>query len=668
MKRIIALILSVLLCVSVVSAAGVFVSAETAETYTVTFYVDSTKQTEFYSKSNLKEGSLVSLTSTVEKEGHTFVSWVDAETGEKISLSNGNILIAPAKNSEYYAEWTVNSYKLTYRGYGEIFAEYDVFYGTPAADMPVPEDVPERDGYEFIEWSALPETMPASRQTVVARWRDTDLEAKFYVNLGDAEPYETVSLLYGDPIFEPDTIPVKTGYTFDGWSFDGENVVSEYDLGTIGDEDVLIYGVWTPNEYNATFYANGGTFADGSDKKIVPVKYDSQIEFVEIPEKEMFIFTGWTPEVGVMDNINGINFRANWIDSNDIYYTVKTFVMGTDGKYTSSDKKCKGKVGETVTADYTVDEGFELNKIKSDLSGVVTTDCLLVLKVYIDRGLYDFSVDVDGFKSTETYLYGESIPVPETPSKDGYTFLGWDPAVPATMPAADYTVTATWQKNEVPSHNHTEKTVNVAPTCTAAGKSYVVCETCGETIGEETVIPAKGHKAGEWTVVLEPTYEANGKKIKNCLTCGATVEEAVIDKLVKPIEPTTENKTDYSNVVLKIKSKSVTTLNYGETLRVTAETMNIPANCKLEWSISGEGAVITKADGDMCEIQVTSSGTSMLTVTVVDENGEAIRNGSGEKISDSQNITAKAGIIQKIIAFFKKLFGLNKTIIQTVKN
>lgn len=660
MKRIIALFLSVMICMSVVSASSVFVSAETEETYSVTFYVDSTKQTVFYAKSNLKEGSIVSLTSTVEKDGHTFVSWVDANTGEKITLSNGNVLVAPAKNAEYYAEWTINSYKLTYRGYGEVFAEYDVVYGTAADDMPVPEGVPERDGYEFIEWSALPETMPASRQTIVARWRDTNLEAHFYADMDDAEPFVTVPLLYGDPIFEPDTAPKKTGYTFSGWSFDGENVVSEYELGTIGDEDAIIYAVWIPNKYNATFYANGGTFADGTERKIVPVKYNSQIEFDEIPVREMFVFNGWTPVVGIMDNINGINFRANWIDSSDIYYTVRTYVMGTDGKYTSSDKKYKGTVGDTVTADYAVDKGFELNRTKSVLSGVVTTDCSLVLKVYLDRGLYDFSVEIDGVKTTETYLYGESIPALNEPVKDGYTFIGWEPEFPETMPAADYTITAIWKKNDVPSdHTHTEKTVTVAPTCTEDGKRYNVCEICGEKVGEETVIPAKGHSAGEWTVIIEPTNDAKGKKVKTCTDCGATVEEAEIDKL---------SQNGYNNVVLKIKNKpSAITLKYGETLRVTAETMNIPAGCELEWSVSGEGVVITKTEGDVCEIQVTSSGTAMLTVTVVGENGEAIRNGAGEKISDSQTVTAKAGIIQKIIAFFKKLFGLNKVIVQTLK-
>ena len=33
------------------------------------------------------------------------------------------------------------------------------------------------------------------------------------------------------------------------------------------------------------------------------------------------------------------------------------------------------------------------------------------------------------------------------PSRDGYKFLGWDIALPETMPAEDFTITALWEKD-----------------------------------------------------------------------------------------------------------------------------------------------------------------------------------------------------------------------------
>ena len=666
MKRTVAFILAFLMCLSAVSVTGISVFAETEEArYSVVLYEDSTMQNPIIEKHNLKEGDMVSITFEPTKEGYEFVSWVDAKTGEKVSFNN-DVIVVGTESVEYYIEWSINSYKLIYRGYSDAFEEYDVVYGTPAEDMPVPSGKPVREGYEFIEWSALPATMPAQKTNIVARWRDVNLEAHFYVDYGDTKPYLSVSLLYGDPIFEPSVVPVKTGYTFKGWSLDGENVVSEYELGNIGDEDKHIYAVWEANKYNATFLANGGKFADGSDKKVVSVAYNSQIEFNETPTKDYAIFNGWTPAVGIMNNTNGINFRATWITMEDTYYSVETYVMGTDGKYyLTSSVKIKGTVGETVTAGYIQENGFELNKTKSKLTGVVTTDCSLVLKVYLARSLYDFYINVDGVVTEETYLYGETLPTPASPEKEGYVFIGWSPFVPAKMPARDYTVTAMWKKVGAPDHAHSGKQVKIDPTCTQTGKIYTVCDICDEVISDVIEIAATGHTEGDWTVVIEPTYDAPGKKVKKCITCGETVDEASIAKLDKP----SSGDSIFSNTTVEIRNNpGLYSLKYGETLRVYADAKNIPSTAKLEWTVSGEGAVITKSEGNMCEVQAVSDGSALLTVTVVDSNGEAARNDSGKKISDSQYISVKAGFIQRIIAFFKKLFGLDKIIVQMFNN
>ena len=49
--------------------------------------------------------------------------------------------------------------------------------------------------------------------------------------------------------------------------------------------------------------------------------------------------------------------------------------------------------------------------------------------------------------------YGKAIPIPESPVRYGYGFLGWEPGIPATMPAGSLVLTAQWKA--LPFHDVT---------------------------------------------------------------------------------------------------------------------------------------------------------------------------------------------------------------------
>lgn len=49
-----------------------------------------------------------------------------------------------------------------------------------------------------------------------------------------------------------------------------------------------------------------------------------------------------------------------------------------------------------------------------------------------------------------TLEYGAAITLPANPEKDGYTFIGWSPELPRTMPANDLTVVAEYEEAEIP--------------------------------------------------------------------------------------------------------------------------------------------------------------------------------------------------------------------------
>ena len=114
---------------------------------------------------------------------------------------------------------------------------------------------------------------------------------------------------------------------------------------------------------------------------------------------------------------------------------------------------------------------------------------------------------------------------------------------------------------------------------------------------------------------------------------------------------------------ISINTPSVTTVSYGFTLNLHANVTDLPEGARVVWSMDGSGfELIPSADGMTCGVKSVSKGSATITAKVVDKNGNAVKNANGNEITASQQLTSKAGFFQRLVAFFKKLFGSNMII------
>ena len=321
----------------------------------------------------------------------------------------------------YYSR---NQYKLTVDG-----AESMVYYG---AAISVAE--PTKEHETFNGWDpALPETMPAHDVTVVSTWTKNGADYTAY-NAAKAEAEAKQNEENYDKKYTAETRnalaeALKTVVP-EGLKYDEQHIINA--ATTAINDAVKALELMT---YNAIFNIDGVEYAK------VPTKVGDQIVAPKDPSKEGYTFAGWRPSVGVMGTADA-TFEAVFTAAGNTAYTVNTYVMGTDGTYGEpTSDTLTGTTGSTATYAPEAREGFTVAD-ESVLSGTIAADGSLVLKVFYSRNQYTLTAEGVAY----TFYYGAAVSVAD-PVKAHYTFAGWDPALPETMPAHDVTVAAKWTED-----------------------------------------------------------------------------------------------------------------------------------------------------------------------------------------------------------------------------
>ena len=147
---------------------------------------------------------------------------------------------------------------------------------------------------------------------------------------------------------------------------------------------------WTVPTYAVTLHPNGGTINSGN-------------------------VTGYTYGVG-----------ATLPTADDMTYTGHTFKGWYDNE---------SLTGSPVTAIGGTETGNKEYWVKWEINQYTIT-------VKPENGKADITITQD---------YGTAITAPEAPTREGYTFMGWDQEIPKTMPAENITLKAKWKDIEKPT-------------------------------------------------------------------------------------------------------------------------------------------------------------------------------------------------------------------------
>ncbi len=365
--------------------------------YNLIFMVDD----EVVYSSKVEYGAEIVTPFMPDKEGSTFSGW--------------GVLppIMPANDLVVKGTYSVNYYMLTFLIGTEVVSTGEIAYG---AEIILPE-APDKEGYTFAGWGDVPATMPARNLEIFGSYDVNSYSLVF--KIGD-EVISENTVAYGSEIVAPEA-PEKEGYSFMGWG-----VVPA----VMPAQDVVITGSYELNSYSVVFKIGDEIIRSSQ------VPYGSEIIVPEVPEREGYTFSGWG-EIPAEMPAKDLEFSGSYIVNK---YTV-TFTVDDEVIFTA--ELAYGE--DIVLPEVPEKEGYTFSGWGIVPSTMPAND-LSFSGVY-DVNYYNLTFKInDEVVYSSSVAYGTEINAPEVSEIEGYTFSGWGD-VPATMPASDLSITATYDVN-----------------------------------------------------------------------------------------------------------------------------------------------------------------------------------------------------------------------------
>ena len=387
-----------------------------------------------------------------DRTGYTFAGW----TGTGLSEPTIEVTVPTGSygNRTYTATWKANEYTVTLLpNGGEVSnAQLVVIYDKPFT-LPTPTWL----GHDFSGWYIDGKKVTdgtwneIQNITLTAKWDATDYTITYHLDNGTNAASNPKTYTIYDAIVLKE--PTKTGYTFLGWTYDGQSTPTKTVSIAIGMTGNKVYTAnWQANEYKVTFDANNGTVSIPELDAI----YDSNVT-LPTPSRTGYSFDGWY-------NGNQKYTSGAWKEASNVTLTAKW----TANTYTVSYDANQGTVS-TSSKNYVYDASYTLltpertgyeflgwyngnTPVAQSGSWLFTENLSLVAKwkAITYTVTYDAGIGTSSAASAQA-TYDSNFTL-ATASRIGYTFDGWyyngiKYADGTWKTAKDITLTAKWIAN-----------------------------------------------------------------------------------------------------------------------------------------------------------------------------------------------------------------------------
>ena len=471
-------------------------------------------------------------------------------------------------------------------------------------------------------------SVPADVTALTVQWTAPTYTVTLNAGNGTINSGNVTSYTYGVGATLPTDV-TRTGYTFKGW-YDSKNLTGS-PVTAIGDTETgnkEYWAKWEINQYTITVKPENGK-ADIT----ITQDYGTQITAPTLT-REGYQFNGWDKTFPTTMPAENMTITAKW--------KVNQYTITFDTAGGSEIAPITQDYGTAIAAPADpTREGYTFKGWDREIPATMPAENMTITAKWVVNQ-YTITFDTAGGSAVApiTQNYGTAIAAPADPTREGYTFIGWDKAIPTTMPAENMIITALWRDIAVPTGE-----IKIAEN---GWKSFFNTITFGLFFKDtQTVTVTATDNSGE-TVTIE--YLLSEKALAESELAGMTFTAYSAPFSINPDNKyviyakltDTSGNVAYINtngIVLDGTSPVITGIEDGKTY-CEAQTVTIDEKYIDTVTVNGTkvtldengGFTLSPADGEQRIVVTDKAGnTAEMTVTVNDGHtfGEWVSNGDG---------------------------------------